>query len=140
MHTKGTASKYIKNRLNLDCTIYLGNDLNDITMFSEALNDKDFIVIASNEYQKITNMLLEYLQEECKLKGIDWEKTQLLVLKDKDVNKFLFRMERILRNIERQKNSNKDKSYNKPKDISDKEMMKLKEINKKRKPKAERYR
>ena len=42
-------------------------------MFSNALDDNDFIVIASNEHPDITNSLVEYLKEECKVKGIDWE-------------------------------------------------------------------
>ena len=46
MHTKGSAAKRLKSKLGLDLCIYLGNDLNDISMFSNALDDNDFIVIA----------------------------------------------------------------------------------------------
>lgn len=96
MHTKGEASEDLIKKLNLDTCIYLGNDLNDITMFSNALDDNDFIVIANNEKQDITNMLLEYLQEECKIKGIEWKDARLLVLEDENVNNFLHRMSKIL--------------------------------------------
>ncbi len=96
MHTKGKASEGLRERLGLDTCIYLGNDLNDITMFSNALDDNDFIVIAKNEKQDITNMLVDYLQEECKIKGIEWQDARLLVLEDKNVNNFLHRMSKIL--------------------------------------------
>ncbi len=96
MHTKGEASKELKNKLGLDTCIYLGNDLNDITMFSNALDDNDFIVIAKNEYADITNMLVKYLQEECQIKGIEWKDARLLVLEDENVNNFLHRVSKIL--------------------------------------------
>lgn len=96
MHTKGKASEDLREKLGLDTCIYLGNDLNDITMFSNALDDNDFIVIAKNEKQDITNMLVEYLQEECKIKGIEWKDARLLVLEEENVNSFLHRMSKIL--------------------------------------------
>lgn len=96
MHTKGKAAKDLKEELGLDTCIYLGNDINDITMFSNALDDNDFIVIANNEYHNITEMLLEQLREECKLKGIDWNTVRLLVLKEENVNSFLHRISKIL--------------------------------------------
>lgn len=96
MHTKGKASEDLREKLGLDTCIYLGNDLNDISMFSNALDDNDFVVIANNEKQEITDMLLEYLQEECKIKGIEWEDARVLVLEDKNVNNFLNRMSKIL--------------------------------------------
>lgn len=96
MHTKGKASEDLREKLRLDTCIYFGNDLNDISMFSNALDDNDFIVIANNEKQEITDMLVEYLQEECKVKGIEWQDVRLLVLEDKNVNNFLHRMSKIL--------------------------------------------
>ena len=96
MHTKGEAAKKLKEQLQLDTCIYLGNDLNDISMFSNALDDNDFIVIASNEHPNITNTLVDYLKEECKVKGIEWEDAKLLVLEDQNVNKFLHRIRTIL--------------------------------------------
>lgn len=96
MHTKGQASEELRKKLKLDTCIYLGNDLNDITMFSNALDYNDFIVIANNEKREITEMLIEYLQEECKIKGIEWEDARLLVLEDENVNNFLHRTSKIL--------------------------------------------
>ena len=104
MHTKGTAVQFIRDRLKLDCSICLGNDLNDISMFSKALENDDFIVIANCEEPKITKMIIDYLKEECRAKNIDWEKVKLLVLEDKDVNQFLYKMNRILSNIKNIKN------------------------------------
>lgn len=96
MNTKGEAAKKLKDKLGLDICIYLGNDLNDISMFSNALDDNDFIVIASHEYKIITEMLIEYLQKECELKGIQWKDTRLLVLEEENVNDFLHRTSKIL--------------------------------------------
>lgn len=96
MHTKGKASKDLIEGLGLDTCIYLGNDLNDISMFSNALDDNDFIVIANNEKKEITDMLVRYLQEECRVKGIEWHDARVLVLEDENVNNFLHRMSKIL--------------------------------------------
>ena len=96
MHTKGKAAKELRKKLKLDICIYLGNDLNDITMFSNALDDNDFIVIAKNEDTSITDMLVKYLQKECEIKGIEWKDARLLVLEDENVNNFLHRMSKIL--------------------------------------------
>lgn len=96
MHTKGQASEDLREKLGLDTCIYLGNDLNDITMFSNALEDNDFIVIAKHENKDITNMLVEYLKKECEIKGIEWQDARLLVLEDRNVNSFLHRMSKIL--------------------------------------------
>ena len=65
-------------------------------MFSNALDDNDFIVIANNEYPRITEMLLEQLQEECRLKGLDWDNVKLLLLEEENVNSFLRRTRKIL--------------------------------------------
>lgn len=65
-------------------------------MFSNALDDDDFIVIANNEYPKITEMLLRHLQEECRLKGLDWDNVKLLLLEEENVNSFLRRTNKIL--------------------------------------------
>ena len=75
MHTKGRAAEQLREKLKLDTCVYLGNDLNDISMFSNALDDNDFIVIANHEDIK------------------------LLVLEDENVNKFLNKMSRIMRII-----------------------------------------
>ena len=96
MHTKGEAAKQLREDLQLDTCIYLGNDLNDITMFSNAIDDNDFIVIASHEDKKITNMVVRYLKEECKIKGKNWEDIRLLVLKEENVNDFLNKMNKIM--------------------------------------------
>lgn len=96
MHTKGKASEDLREKLGLDTCIYFGNDLNDISMFSNALDYNDFIVIANNEKQEITDILVEYLQEECKVKGIEWKDARLLVLEEENVNRFLQRMSKIL--------------------------------------------
>ncbi|MDO5555517.1 MAG: hypothetical protein Q4G09_02355 [Clostridia bacterium] len=89
--------------LHLDSCIYLGNDLNDSSMFSQALDDNDFIVIANNEHENVTNMLVEFLKSECKIKGINWDETKLLVLKQSNVNQFLNRMTRILKQVNSEK-------------------------------------
>ena len=120
MHTKGEASEDLRKKLGLDTCIYFGNDLNDITMFSNALDNNEFIVIANNEKQDITDMLVKYLQEECKIKGIEWQDARLLVLEDKNVNSFLHRMSKILGVL----NSGK-----KPKDIRKKYKVDIKEKN-----------
>ena len=96
MHTKGEAAKKLKNQLGLDTCIYLGNDLNDLSMFSNALEDNDFIVIANNEHQEITRTLVDYLEQECKLKGINWKDINLLVLAQQNVNRFLRTIRRVL--------------------------------------------
>lgn len=96
MHTKGEAAKDLKKMLSLDTCIYLGNDLNDISMFSVAIDDNDFIVIANNEHQEIPKSIVNYLQEECKVKGINWEDVKLLVLEEENVNKFLRNICKIL--------------------------------------------
>lgn len=103
MHTKGKAAEQLKESLKLDTCVYLGNDLNDITMFSNALEDNDFIVIANHEKNEITDMLIDYLKEECKIKGISWEDIKLLVLEDENVNKFLNKMSKIMGIIELKK-------------------------------------
>ena len=62
-------------------------------------------------------------------------------MQDKDVNKFLLKTERILRNIGKQKKTKNNGIPASHKDISNKEMIKLKQFNKKRKHnKSERYR
>lgn len=96
MHTKGSAAKRLKSKLGLDLCIYLGNDLNDISMFSNALDDNDFIVIAKNEKPEITDMLLDYLKQECRIKGIEWNDARILVLDEGNVNNFLHRTSKIL--------------------------------------------
>lgn len=96
MHTKGESAKQLREDLQLDTCIYLGNDLNDITMFSNAIDDDDFIVIASHEDKKITNMVVRYLKEECKIKGKKWEDIRLVVLKEENVNDFLNKMNKIM--------------------------------------------
>ena len=96
MHTKGKAAKELKKQLGLDTCIYLGNDLNDLSMFSEALDDNDFIVIANNEHQEITKALVDYLEQECKLNGINWKDVNLLVLAEQNVNRFLRTIRRVL--------------------------------------------
>ena len=96
MHSKGDAAKFLKEKLNIDKCIYMGNDLNDISMFSNALDDNDFIVIASNEHKEITELLVNYLKEECKIKGIQWSSVKLLILQDENVNSFLKRMRKVL--------------------------------------------
>lgn len=108
MNTKGSAAKYMKTILNLDSCIYLGNDLNDIPMFSKGIDDNDFIVIASNEKEQITDMLVEYLQNECKIKGINWENAKLLVLEDGNVNSFLDRMCKLLTRLSYGTNEKQD--------------------------------
>lgn len=106
MHTKGKAAHDLKETLNLDTCIYLGNDLNDISMFSNALDDNDFIVVAKHEKKEITLMILNYLKEECKIKGIDWEEVRLVVLEEENVNNFLNRMSKILGIINSGKRNN----------------------------------
>ena len=123
MNTKGSAAKYMKTILNLDSCIYLGNDLNDIPMFSKGIDDNDFIVIASNEKEQITDMLVEYLQNECKIKGINWENTKLLVLEDRNVNSFLERMCKLLARLSYRANEKQD-------DIRQKYKVSLKNKNK----------
>lgn len=96
MHTKGEAARKLKQSLGLDVCVYLGNDLNDITMFSNALDDNDFMVIARHENREITDMLIRALQEECKIKGIKWEDAKLLVLEEENVNSFLHKTNKLL--------------------------------------------
>ena len=93
MCTKGEAAKKLKQQLDLDVCVYCGNDLNDISMFSEAINDGDFIVIAKNQDEKVTKGITGYLEEECrcKQKGLN-----SLVLKEDNVNSFLRRMSTLL--------------------------------------------
>ena len=105
MHSKGDAAKLLKEELGLDTCIYLGNDLNDVTMFSNAIDDDDFIVIANNEYKNITKMLIEYLKKEYELKGKEWEDAKLLVLEDQNVNNFLNRISKILAVLNSKKES-----------------------------------
>ena len=99
MHTKGKAAEQLREKLKLDTCVYLGNDFNDISMFSNALDDNDFIVIANHEDKEITKILTQYLKEEAKVKGVNWEDIKLLVLEDESVNKFLNKMSRIMRII-----------------------------------------
>ncbi len=82
--------------MGLDLCIYLGNDLNDISMFSNALEDNDFIVIANNENKSITDMVVKYMQEECKIKGIEWSDAKVLVLEEENVNSFLQRTSKLM--------------------------------------------
>lgn len=82
--------------MSLDTCIYFGNDLNDVSMFSNALDDDDFIVIAKHEMENITEMLVKYLQQECEIKGIQWQDAKLLVLEEQNVNNFLNRISKIL--------------------------------------------
>lgn len=110
-HTKGTAANFVKQRTGLDTCIYLGNDLNDISMFVEGLKNDDFIVIVSSEGKKTTDMLEDYLKVECTERGKEWETIKLLRLDEKDANKFLLKFHRILRNIER-KNTPEQQSTN----------------------------
>ncbi len=108
MHTKGKAAQQLKEKLKLDVCVYLGNDLNDITMFSNALDDNDFIAIASHENKEITDMVINYLKEECKIKGINWEHVKILALEDENVNKFLNKMSGIMRIINSEKRKKQD--------------------------------
>lgn len=108
MHTKGSAANYMKKMLNLESCIYLGNDLNDISMFSKGIDDNDFVVIATNEKKYITDMLVKYLKSECEIKGINWEKIKLLVLKERDVNRFLLSMTRVLGRLNSEPNRKKE--------------------------------
>lgn len=101
MHTKGTVSKYFQDKLNLDCCIYLGNDLNDIPMFSQGLGHGDYVVVAQNPDHKITDMIFDYLKSECTAKGIPWSETNLLFLKRENANKFLKSINKILKTVYR---------------------------------------
>jgi len=96
MHTKGEAAKKLKQMLGLETCIYMGNDLNDVSMFSSAIDDNDFIVIANNEHQEITNSVIKYLKHECEIKGINWDDVKILVLREQNVNSFLYNISRIL--------------------------------------------
>lgn len=100
-HTKGTAAKFIKKRIGLDTCIYLGNDLNDISMFVEGIKDGDFIVIVDSEDKKTAAIVKEYLDIECGERGKNLEEVNLLEIDEKDSNKFLLKFHRILRNMER---------------------------------------
>lgn len=75
-------------------------------MFSNALDDNDFIVIAANERANITNLIIDFLKSDCSIKGIDWESAKVLVLEERSVNKFLRQTVRVLKNI---RNANKRK-------------------------------
>jgi len=112
MHTKGQASYELKKKIGIDSCIYLGNDLNDITMFSNALDDNDFIVIAKHETPEITDMIVNYLKEECKIKGIRWNDARLVVLEDENVNNFLNKTSKILAVLTSQR-SKQDKDIRK---------------------------
>ena len=68
-------------------------------MFSNALDDNDFIVIAANERANITNLIIDFLKSDCNIKGIDWESVKLLVLEERSVNKFLKQTVRVLKNV-----------------------------------------
>lgn len=68
-------------------------------MFSNALDDNDFIVIAANERANITNLIVDFLKSDCNIKGIDWESVKLLVLEERSVNKFLKQIVRVLKNV-----------------------------------------
>lgn len=118
MHTKGESAKELKNSLGIDTCIYLGNDLNDISMFSVALDDNDFMVIANNEHKDIPESIVSYLKEECKIKGINWEDVKILLLKNQNVNIFLKRICQILTitNISKIKTKAKKVPKNKTKD------------------------
>ncbi len=94
--------------MNLDSCVYLGNDLNDVSMFSNGIDDNDFIVVASHEKKEITNMIVKYLQSEAQIKGINWEKAKVLVLEDENVNNFLGKMTRVLRRVTSIINSKED--------------------------------
>ncbi len=111
MHTKGDSAKQLKEKLELDTCIYLGNDLNDISMFSNALDDNDFMVIANNEHEETTKAVVEYLKEECKIKGIDWKDARLLVLEEQNVNRFLNQIRNILEIINRRQRMKYNKEY-----------------------------
>ena len=112
-HTKGTAAKFIKKRIGLDTCIYLGNDLNDISMFVEGIKDEDFIVIVDSADKKTAAVVKKYLDIECGERGKKLEEVKLLEVDEKDANKFLLKFHRILRNMER-KNDTEQPMFNYP--------------------------
>ena len=112
-HTKGTAAKFIKKRIGLDTCIYLGNDLNDISMFVEGIKDEDFIVIVDSADKKTAAVVKKYLDIECGERGKKLEEVKLLEVDEKDANKFLLKFHRILRNMER-KNDTEQPMLNYP--------------------------
>ena len=132
MHTKGEAAKDLKKKLGLDTCIYLGNDLNDISMFSIAIDDNDFMVIANNEHPGITDSLVKYLKEECSIKGINWNDIKLLVLEEQNVNNFLRHICKILA-VTNSKNKNQDIRKKYKVKISAKATRPRQDVNKKRK-------
>ncbi len=112
MHTKGQAAKLLKKRLGIDTCIYLGNDLNDVPMFSVALDDNDFIVIANNyEHSDIPETIIKYLKAECEVKGINWEDVKILLLEEQNVNSFLIRINRIINVFNQRKKQDIIKKY-----------------------------
>ena len=106
-NTKGDAAKYLKKKLKIDTCVYLGNDLNDLSMFSNAIDDDDFVVIAKHEREENTKMIIQYLKEECKLKNKNWDEFKILVLDELNVNKFLHKISKVLRVISSKKKINK---------------------------------
>lgn len=98
---KGQAMQYMIDLLELDKCIVLGNDLNDLGMFKLALKRGDSVVIANSEYPGVTRELVNKLIEFCRQEKIDWKASNILILQESNVNKFLQKAQTIMSMVNR---------------------------------------
>lgn len=81
-------------------------------MFTEGIQDDDFIVFVTSSEQKTIDTAKKYLQIESEERGKNWDAIRYLELDEKDANKFLLKFYRILRNMERKNNQEQQQTTN----------------------------
>lgn len=81
-------------------------------MFTEGIQDDDFIVFVTSSEQKTIDTAKKYLQIESEERGKNWDAIRYLELDEKDANKFLLKFYRILRNMERKNNQEQQQNTN----------------------------
>ena len=81
-------------------------------MFTEGIQDDDFIVFVTSSEQKTIDTAKKYLQIESEERWKNWDAIRYLELDEKDANKFLLKFYRILRNMERKNNQEQQQTTN----------------------------
>lgn len=81
-------------------------------MFTEGIQDDDFIVLVTSSEQNTIDTAKKYLQIESEERGKNWDAVRFLELDEKDANKFLLKFYRILRNMERKNNQEQQQTTN----------------------------
>jgi len=106
-HDKGKATQIFRKKLDFQRCIFLGNDLNDLSMFYNAAENNDYIVISENEENKIAQQLKEKVIEYTKEKQINFDQERILIINEKDITRFLDKFGFFLRKLQQVKQNDR---------------------------------